>query len=67
MVDFRLAEGDRLVISAKLTNALLPAEIVTRYGRDLGSSVQLDFGSGDRLVLTGVPSLTGLAGAIEIL
>ena len=67
VVDFRLAEGDRLVISAKLTNALLPAEIVTRYGRDLGSSVQLDFGSGDRLVLTGVPSLTGLAGAIEIL
>ena len=67
LLDFRLADGDRLVFSAKLTGGMTAAALVTRYGRDLGSSVQFDFGGGDRVVLTNVASLTGLSAAIDVL
>lgn len=67
ITDFRLSDGDRLELASSLVGGLSAAALVTRFGSDLGSSVQLDFGNGDRIVLTGVASLTGLAAAIDVI
>lgn len=67
ITDFRVAEGDRLSLSSDLVGGRSAASVVTRFGTDLGSSVQLDFGNGDRIVLSGVASLAGLAAAIDVI
>lgn len=67
ITDFRLAEGDRLVLASGLVGGLSASAVVSRFGTDLGSSVQLDFGNGDRILLSGVASLSGLAAAIDVI
>ena len=67
ITDFRLAEGDRLSLASGLVGGLSAAALVSRYGTDLGNSVQLDFGNGDRILLSGVTSLSGLAAAIDVI
>ena len=67
ITDFRLAEGDRLSLASGLVGGLSAAALVSRFGTDLGSSVQLDFGNGDRILLSGVASLSGLAAAIDVI
>ncbi|WP_291240722.1 hypothetical protein [Gemmobacter sp.] len=67
ITDFRLADGDRLALASSLVGGLSAAALVSRFGTDLGSSVQLDFGNGDRIVLSKVASLSGLAAAIDVI
>ncbi|HBD90342.1 MAG TPA: hypothetical protein DC061_06980, partial [Gemmobacter sp.] len=67
---FDAAEGDRIVIdSAVLRGAagMTGAEVVARWGSDMGPSVALDFGGNGRLLIEDLGSLAALARAIEVI
>lgn len=59
--------ADRLFLSSGLTNGETNvAQVLSTYGSISGGNAVLDFGNGDRLVLTGVSTLTGLEDDILI-
>lgn len=70
VLDYDAAEGDRIMIdSAVLRGAagMTGAEVVARWGSDLGPSVALDFGANGRLLIEDLGSLAALARAIEVI
>ena len=65
--DFRLTDLDRLLIEDGLYGGGLTAqEVVSTYASVTGSTVVFDFGTGATLTLQGVSTLTGLAGAMDL-
>ncbi len=66
--DFSLAQLDRLMIDNDLwTGTLTAQQVVNQFASVSGGSVVFNFGDGDTLMLLGVNSLNGLAGAITII
>jgi Ca2+-binding RTX toxin-like protein len=65
IVDFDIAEGDRLEISTALADGRSEAEIAALAQVD-GSGFELDFGGGDRLRLLDLGDVTGLEAQIDI-
>ena len=68
VVDFRAAQGDRLLID----RALVPRgtdvrELVAQYAHDQGRYITFNFGDGDVLVVQGVASLANLHQVIDII
>lgn len=65
--DFRLTDFDRLLLEDGLYGGgLTAAEVVSTYATVVGSSVVFDFGNGSTLTLQGVSTLSGLAGAMDL-
>lgn len=67
---FSAAEGDRLVLDddrLRLVMGLSPAEVVQRFGRDLGDHVRLDFGQAGWVDFAGIGSLAALPAAVEVI
>jgi serralysin len=66
--DFSLRAGDKLIFDNVLwDNArLTEAQVVARYADVVAGRVIFDFGDGEVIRLAGVTTLTGLAGAIDI-
>ncbi len=68
ILDFSLAEGDQIQCMAALfRTAQSPSAIVQQYGSLSGGNAVLDFGSGDKVTLVGVSTLSGLWQAIQII
>ena len=66
--DFRLSDLDRLLIEDGLYGGGLTAQdVVSTYASVIGTTVVFDFGTGATLTLLGISSLSGLAGAIDLL
>jgi Ca2+-binding RTX toxin-like protein len=64
---FSLREGDDLLINDSLwTGRLTAAQVVAKFAHVVAGDVTFDFGRGEVIVLDGVTSVAGLAGAIEI-
>ena len=68
VLDFSLGEGDRLRLDDALwTGSLTAAEVVGTYGSvTAAGDVVLSFDGGELLILAGLGTTDGLAGAIEI-
>ena len=68
VVDFNLAEGDRLRLDDALWgNASLRAvDIVSQFATKVAGEVLLDFGVGEQIHLLGLAGTAGLAAAIDI-
>jgi Ca2+-binding RTX toxin-like protein len=65
--DFRLTDHDRLLLEDGLYGGgLTAAEVVSTYAAVVGSAVVFDFQNGATLTLQGVGTLTGLAGAMDL-
>jgi Ca2+-binding RTX toxin-like protein len=68
IMDFSLAEGDRLLLDPGLWEAPPDAAaLVAEHARVAGRHVVLDFGAGDAITLHGFSDLDGLAQAISYL
>ena len=66
--DFRPNDLDRLLIEDGLySGGLTPQEVVSTYASVVGTMVVFDFGTGATLTLQGITSLTGLAGALDLM
>lgn len=67
--DFSLAQGDRLLLDDALWggSVLSTRAIVSQFGAIVTGAAQLDFGGGDIVHLTGVTTLNGLSGAIDLI
>lgn len=72
IMDFSLAEGDRLLLDPGLWSGLweapaTPEAVLADHARQVGRNVLLDFGGGDAVTLQGFSDLDGLAQAIAFL
>lgn len=70
ITDFSAAEGDRLVLDddrLRLVWGLSSAQIVQRFGRDLGDHVRLDFGPAGWVDFAGIDSLAELRAVVEVI
>lgn len=69
VMDFNAAEGDYLVLAegfADRAAGMTAAQIVARWGVDLGDSVALQFSAQDRIELAGLATLAALQAVIEV-
>jgi Ca2+-binding RTX toxin-like protein len=65
--DFRLTDQDRLLLEDGLYGGGLTAEeVIATYASVIGNTVVFDFENGATLTLQGVSTLTGLAGAMDL-
>ena len=68
VADFRTAQADTLVLDDALwTRTLTEKQVVTLYADVVAGGVLFDFGGGDRILLEGLTSVSGLAAAIDII
>lgn len=70
ITDFSRAQGDRLVLeddSLRAVRGLSVAQIIQRFGHDLGNHVQLDFGAAGSVDLAGIATLGDLRGLVEVI
>lgn len=70
ITDFAAAQGDRLVLDADGLHqvwGLSAAQVVQRFGRDMGDFVRLDFGAAGWVDFAGLGSLQSLQAAIEVI
>ena len=66
--DFRLSDMDRLLIEDGLYGGGRTAQqVVSDYASVVGSTVVFTFGANSTLTLQGISTLTGLAGAIDLM
>lgn len=67
--DFKLAEGDRLVLDDVLWagRSLTAAGVIASYAKVTSAGVMLDFGAGGSVLLLGVDTLAGLAPALDLI
>jgi serralysin len=68
VTDFRLSDGDRLILDDGLWNnaALSKAQIVQTYAQVTSGGVLFNFGADGTILLAGVTTLSGLSNAIDI-
>jgi hypothetical protein len=67
VLDLNASHRDSLLLDDDLWSGSLSAGgVVSRYAKQVGNDIQLDFGSGDVLTLVGRDSLTLLERMIDI-
>lgn len=70
VLDFDAGEGDRILIDGAVLRGaagMTSAQVVARWGVDLGDRVALDFGANGQLLIDDLASLAALARAIEVI
>ncbi|MDN5569282.1 MAG: calcium-binding protein, partial [Paracoccus sp. (in: a-proteobacteria)] len=65
IIDFNVAQNDRLMLSNSLTGGLSAQDVLDSFGTVIDGHAALDFGGGDVIVFDNLTDLNGLASQID--